>query len=402
LETQQQPTPQISNSVPFYVFFYLIYFGTIGIMYPYLAMQLESVGLSREQVTWLFTAVPIAALVGQQMWGYLADLVFTKRQLMMVFSALSGLTFYLLRFSRDPVVLFALFLLWQFVALPQMQLVASLVFSNRRCAEHFSFIRAFGSLGFVVTNFYMGWLIKFSSFSIIFPFYLGYSLLTLLLVFFIRDDSSRPERRPDFWTVQRQFLRRPGVKTFLLLVFLYESVHKVATLFQTFLIVDLGGDATMVGWCFSVGALVEIPVFFMADRLFARWGEVRVMVVCAFMQILRWVLVANASSPWVIVATSPFHAVTFGLFYAASVTYMNHQAGYQLKASAQTLLGVVYIGLAGLNGFLAGGWLVELFGTRRLFDFAAVGAVGACAISLWLLHKHGPFVQRVHPLEVSV
>ncbi|MFH0793625.1 MAG: MFS transporter [bacterium] len=402
MEASQNPAQQISNSVPFYVFFYLIYFGTIGVMYPYLAMHLQSVGLTLQQISWLYTAVPIAALLTQQVWGYLADLVFTKRQLMMIFSALSGLLFCTLRYSTSPMVLFVYFLLWQSAALPQMQLVTSLVFSNRRCAEHFSFIRAFGSLGFVVTNFYMGWLIRDASPAIIFPFYLGYSALTLLLVYYIRDDSSHPERRPKFWTVQRQFLRRPGVKTFLVLVFLYESVHKVAMFFQTFLIADVGGDASLVGWCFSVGALVEIPVFFLADRLLARWGEVRVMSICAFMQVVRWVLVSNATSPWVIVATSPLHAITFGLFYAASVTYMNYQAGYQLKASAQTLLGVVYIGLAGLNGFLAGGWLVKLFGTRRLFDFAAVGAVLACAIALWLLRKHGPFVKRVDPLEISV
>jgi len=72
-------------------------------------------------------------------------------------------------------------------------------------------------------------------------------------------------------------------------------------------------------------------------------------------QSIRWILVWKATSPTEIVAISALHAITFGLFYAAAVSYINSHAPYKFKASAQTLFAFVYFGWAGIVSNLVGG-----------------------------------------------
>ena len=72
---------------------------------------------------------------------------------------------------------------------------------------------------------------------------------------------------------------------------------------------------------------------------------------------------------------------------------MNKYAGKHLKASAQTMFGFVYFGLAGMLGNIVGGQIVEILGLRTLYLFAVLGACIAMAI-LFKLKKEMRKIQQ--------
>jgi hypothetical protein len=65
-------------------------------------------------------------------------------------------------------------------------------------------------------------------------------------------------------------------------------------------------------------------------------------------------LVWGADSKWDILLLSTTHCITFGLFFAATVHAINGFAGPWYKASAQTLLSLVGMGLASVLGNILG------------------------------------------------
>ena len=154
-------------------------------------------------------------------------------------------------------------------------------------------------------------------------------------------------------------MRQPSVVLFLLMTFFYQAGHSLSYSLQALLMAGLGADNRMIAASYSLAALLEIPVFFAANRLIRRFGETRLMAVAALVQTVRWILVWAASAAGQIVLISAMHAVTFGVFFACAVSYMNTLAGRYYKASAQTLFALVYFGLASFTGNLAGGQVMH-------------------------------------------
>jgi PPP family 3-phenylpropionic acid transporter len=297
--------------------------------------------------------------------------------------------------------------LFQVINTPILQLLHGFLFMHEDSDRRFGQLRAYGSLGFVVVNILMGLFadrVMGGRLEFIFPAFgivtmAGAGLLALL------PDRHPPQglRRPTFLEVQRHFLSQWQVSVFLVFVLLYQAGHSFSYTLQSVLMREMGADNTVIASSYSLAAIVELPVFFAANRLIRRFGELRLLAFAAATQAVRWVLVWQADSPGEVVLISLMHAVTFGIFYVCSVTYMNRHAGPHYKASAQALLALAYFGVAQLAGNIlggrvaGGGWLSSCvtqaagaFGLpdrgslRSLYLFSSGLAAAACVVALAL------------------
>jgi MFS family permease len=167
---------------------------------------------------------------------------------------------------------------------------------------------------------------------------------------------------------------------FLLITFLYQAAHAPSYLLQAVLMSNMGADRATIAYSYSVAAILELPVFFLAGKLIARVGEHVLLIFCCAVQSARWLLVWSCTTPHEVIATSMLHCITFGVYFAAAVTYMNHHAGPHLKASAQTLYALVYQGFAAVAGnaigsqAVSGGWLAPFTrGVARALRFSERG-----------------------------
>jgi len=110
----------------------------------------------------------------------------------------------------------------------------------------------------------------------------------------------------------------------------------------------------------SVGQFAEIFVMaglgWMLKRLGFRW----VLVIGAFAYALRFAIFGTTWLPLgVIVASQALHGVCFACFIAAAFIYVDHLAPNDIRASAQTLLGIV-LGLAPILAGVLSGKLASL------------------------------------------
>ncbi|MCX7626531.1 MAG: MFS transporter [Candidatus Sumerlaeaceae bacterium] len=393
--------PLLPAAKRFRVIFFLAQMS-VGIQFPFFVLYLKrEVGLS-ESIVSVFTALSgLAIVLFQQPWGYVADILLPKKLVILTNLLISGALFCALgQLSASPLLLGAFFV-FQIFSTPIIQLLHGLLFVHHGSDRWFGTLRAYASLGFVVANMATGIIAdRFTSgrLTFIFPLYLVANVLTAAWILTIPESRVKSPRPSGFWDIQRFFFSQRSMRWFLATACIYQLAHSLSYSLQSVLMVELGADMRLVSGSYSLAAVLELPVFFGASRLIARHGAVRLMVFCAAVQAVRWLLVWQASSALSIIFISSLHCITFGLFYAAAITYANDHAPPELKASAQTLFALVYFGIASLLSNLVGGLivtggplahimseLVKLVAPaamatplRNLYIFSSLCALGAC------------------------
>lgn len=347
------------TSLIFYRALFFCVYSTIGVLFPFLVLYLRSgVGLNDREIAMISSLGGITITLFQQVWGYIADVLVPKKSLLLGTTLGSGVLFLLVGSLTHSWALALAIFAFNCLFTSINQLLHGFLFSHPGSEPYFGVLRAWGSLGFVVTNVCVGVYsdrIAGGNLGFIFPLFLGITVVAALLLLPIAEHRTLPPVRPHFWAVQKYFLRKKQVLVFLLLAFVYQSAHTPSYGMQSLLMADMGADRSTVAYSYSLAALLELPVFFAAGALIVRFGAPVLMLGCAVLQTARWALVWWCREPLEVIFVSLSHCITFGLFYAAAVTYMNNHAGLHLKASAQTLFALVFQGFAGVVGNIVGG-----------------------------------------------
>lgn len=346
-----------------YRLFRLVFFAMqlpVGIAFPYYLLHLrKEVGLSAQQLSYVTVVGGLTMVCFQQVWGYVADCLVSKKLLILMTSTMAGIAFLFAgKVTSFGAVLGTAFFFYLF-STPIQQLLIGFLFTHEGSSRRFGTLRGYASFGFVVANLgvaYVADKVTGGSLEFVFPLLaVVYSASAVLLVLIPEKPFERHDRRPGFLEVQRFFFSRPAVALFLLLTFVYQVAHSFSFVVQSFVMSDMGADKRLVALSYSAAAILEIPVFFSANYFIRRFGEVRLLMFASLVQALRWGLVWMAGTPGQIIAISLLHCITFGLFFAAGVSFINRHAGLHYKASAQTMLAFVYSGLAPVVGNLVGG-----------------------------------------------
>ena len=94
---------------------------------------------------------------------------------------------------------------------------------------------------------------------------------------------------------------------------------------------------------------------------------------CA-VRLLGFSMVTNI---WQVLPLQLLHALTFGAFFTASVTYVSRLVPAEMKSSAQTTFSALGMGLGSLVGGIVGGLVVRHYGYSWLYgSFAGVAVLG--------------------------
>ncbi len=403
--------------------FFLLY-GALGVYFPYHSLWLRDRGISDSDIALITSMLAVATLVWGQVWGYVADTLLPPRRLIFFNAFAACATFLLFPPFRSVPALCAVMFIFSTFSAPLGQLLNSLLLSHERGERNFSVIRSAGSIGFVCVNLAAGWLCRREGTSVIFLFYGLMLALFLISLLALRpraaslaadavpldaaagtgattgpvprtaegdrdllEEPPPPRTRIGFAEVQRILLRRPGMVVFLCFVVLYQMSHQLSHAFQGLWMRNLGGNDVQVSYCYSLAAAAEVLVFWFSDRLLAGRSAVRFMIAAALVQATRWTLVWAFPSIAVVIWSNLLHAVTFGLFFAASVVFVHRLSPAELRTSGQTLLALAYFGFAALGGNLLGSIVIRALGLRAWFGAAAVLALASAILGLSIPHS---------------
>ncbi|WP_265610284.1 MFS transporter [Alteromonas sp. ASW11-130] len=356
---------------------YLLYFGQLGVLVPYLGIFLDGRGYSSAQIGELFAIITLARILGPSLWANISDKsgkTLRVLQLGCVLTVISFATifwqdtFWGLAFSFGMMMMF-----WTAV-LPQLEVIT--MQTVKAAGSSYGSVRLWGSIGFILLTITVGKALDYFTTDI--PIYASMLTLTALMfsTFFLAQPArieSAEEQSGDFWKI----IKHPAFVVFILSATLLQVSFGTYYGFFTLYLRDLGYSGQQTGLLIALGVVAEVIIFIYAKNLLNRYSVRSLLIICGVLTALRWyALGAWGNSDAVVMFSQLLHAFSFGLTHAASVHFIHHHLPARFHSRGQAVYISVAFGFGGaLGNYISGQIWQQGVNAYQSFTFSAIMAL---------------------------
>jgi MFS transporter, PPP family, 3-phenylpropionic acid transporter len=368
--------------------YYIFYFGGMGAIFPFLTLFYVHNGLSGTQIGVLNALVALGCFISAPIWGWLSDNALRPRLILQVALVLDCLTLYLV--SRQTAFLFiTIFIVLNALAAggvnPQSQIQALLISEKNRTG--YGSIRLCGSLGYALAALVSGMAIQQTTLLAGFYLFCALTLFAALILFLIRNHlqdlpEQAPQVRPTKTSISSIFnviFKNPQLVAYLFALIIV-AIMSNGVSFESVYLQRLGASEAVIGRLSTLGALVEIPMMLLADRLMRKKGSTITLIMGWLFYVVALLAIVIHPS----IASFIIYRVILGLsfsLYAVSCTYFVVERTPDQQAG--TILAFFSVTVGNLINMIASpisGALFDWAGPYWLYVIALAGYCIAAAI----------------------
>jgi MFS transporter, PPP family, 3-phenylpropionic acid transporter len=364
--------------------YYFASFAALGAYNPFFPRWLEARGLTGLSMGVVAALIPAMGILGPPAVGFLADALGLRGSLLRVACLGAGVSMAALAalgLGGGAPAFGAVFMavLGYAVFRSPMIMLADVVALERAHAARTTYgaLRLWGSVGFLA-----GVLAVAHSLDPRASVPLPATIAALLLIAFLSAWTLPAKPSSPRLPVAREaraLLAAPSFALFLVVSTLAQMTHAGYDLCFSLHLRDLGVLDARIGVAWGIGVVSEVVLMAFAERLCARFSAPRLLAFALLGAAARWALLASLRSLPVLLALQPLHALSFGLWWVASVAFVKERAPAQALATAQGLFSAA-IAVGSVAGMLVWGAVY-----RRAGGAAVFGAAGAIALAGALL-----------------
>jgi len=378
----------VKTSIPYWRLsgFYFFYFASLGVLIPYWSLYLKSLGFNSLSIGALVAILPATKLIAPYIWGWLAD--HTRRSMLIIRIAclLALLSFSLVFVSQQLWWLTFAMLLFSFfwnATLPQFEAMTLNHLGEE--SHHYSKIRLWGSLGFIVVVVLIGDLLESYGTGII-PLV---ALLTFAVIalssFVVPEKLNAPHMdHSPIWHV----IKQPKVLAFLAVCFLMLCSHGPYYTFYTIYLKEQGYSSHMIGVLWAVGVIAEVIVFLLMHRLLPFFGARKLLLFTLLLTTFRWLIIGFfVDDLSMLFLAQLIHAFSFGVFHSVGISLVHDYFTGSHQGRGQALYASTSYGAGVATGSLVSGLVWDQWGASVLFVLASCCTLLAMAI-VWRFIQH--------------
>jgi PPP family 3-phenylpropionic acid transporter len=346
-----------------------------GIFFSFINVYYRSIGLSGVQIGVINTLAPVIGIFGSTLWGFLSDRFGKTRLLLMVAtlgSAIFAMGIASVRTFAWILPLAACYSLFNSTLIPLIDSTNFAILGEYR--ERYSEQRIWGTSGFIITSSTIGIVLERTGLHSMFAYYTV--AMGLLLVIIIRLQPRPTNMGSTIFKGLGQMVRQPLWVIFFACIFIHSIGSNGIGNFLGIALKEMGASDWLIGFCWTVTSLSELPINYYGARLIRRFGAPRLLALSFLVYFFRIIFYGLMPSPNWVLAINLMHSASYGLFWLGSVTYANDLAPDSLKATSQSLF-LVAMNLAAVIGAPLAGWLYDSHGktgmylTQSLFSLTA-------------------------------
>lgn len=364
-------------------------YAVMGAWSPILALHLDEIGIDGFGIGLIYSTMAFAAMVAPFVAGQIADRYFaTERFLGLAHLIGGGLLLYAATLtSFRP--LFIVMLLYCTLYTPTAALTNSLAFAHLRDAKRdFAAIRLWGTVGWIVVGWGFGmWLGLLDPFLQQFApgvagaaaqlreaigqprvgncLHLAGGLAIVLGLFCLTLPHTPPakEARSPWAFLQAVGLMRQRDFAVLAIVafFLATELAFYYQLTPLFFQRGVGIPQPWVSPVMTIGQIAEVLVLLLLPLSLKRLGMKATIAIGILAWPIRYAIFAVGQPKWLVVTSQSLHGVCYAFFAVGSQIYVDSVAGRDIRASAQSFLTFLNMGIGKLIGNIFAGKLDVLF-----------------------------------------
>jgi len=352
--------------------FYFFYFASLGVLVPYWGLYLQWQGFSAKEIGELTAILLATRIVAPNIWGWIAD-HHGQRMRIVRFASLTGaICFSAILLDNTFIWIAGVMLVFSFfwnASLPQFEATTLQHLGDH--SYHYSKIRLWGSIGFIITVVILGSLLEKFDASIV-PYAMLFSMGAIwLITLTVPESASRYLHLTD--QPLRTIIKRPEVIAFLSICFLIQVSHGPYYTFYTIYLEQHGYSRSLIGQLWALGVIAEVIIFLFMHRWLPRFGIRSVLLVSLLLSTLRWLIIGFfPDSLSLLLFAQLLHAASFGTFHAAAIAWVHHYFVGKNQGRGQALYSSIGFGAGGAIGSLFSGYFWLSPGPTATFFMAAM------------------------------
>lgn len=366
-------------------------------------------GFSGAQVGWIYALLPLATVVAPFVGGQLADRYLSSERLIAFLSFSGGVLLLVVSRATDFGTMFWLMLAYCLVYAPTLALTNSIAMINLSDSEkEFGAIRVWGTLGWIAAGLLLTvWrsmaadavapavqadaLVLAGVASIV----MGFQALTL--------PHTPPQKegvKPWAFLESVKMLKTREFAVFLGITFVVATeLEFYYILTAPFLESDrIGVSSVNVPAVMTIAQVAEIFVMaFLLSRFLGKYGMRRTLAIGVIAWPIRYIIFAIGTPAWLVIGSLALHGFCYVFFFVAAFIYVDKVAPPDIRASAQSLIAVVALGLGRFLGSLFAGKIRDVFtvGAETNWTYVflvpcALTVLCAVAFLVWFREETAP------------
>jgi PPP family 3-phenylpropionic acid transporter len=364
---------------------YLLLFTAVGCWSAYATVLFAEDGLALPIVGLLASLVSVVAIGAAPAWGLVADRLNDVRPPLLAAALWAAAAASLLAL-HPPMPWIALVVVAIAVGTAGLTPLVDARTVQRLGADRdrFGQVRAVGSAGFIAATLGVGVLVQAAGTRAMLGVYVPALAATGIVGAAILGRGSGRSRASGVGPLRAlRLLRDPSLGLFFAgSVVVWTASAGVMTFFSLRLI-ELGGDARLVGIGWAANAILEIPTMLAFRRLVGRMPVARLLVAGSAVFVVRAVIFAASSGTGGLIAGAALGGVGFALFLVGTTTFIARRAPAELRATAQALFSSTAFALGAILGAILGGQVAGVAGLAAVFPAGAVASIAGAAM-IWL------------------
>ena len=337
----------------------------------------NNIGASSGQTAMAFSTQSWGAILAPFVIGLIADRYFNAERILGILHLLGAALLYSMYCSTSFDVFYPYVLGYMILFMPTLALVNSVAFNQMKDpTKEFSFVRVFGTLGWIVAGLIISYAFHWDSPSgisegMLKNTYLMAAISSAILGIF---SFTLPKNPPKVDTSKKvsfsqmlglDALKLLGDKNFL--VFFVSSILiciPLAFYYQNanpFLVeVGLQNPTGMM----TIGQISEILFMLLLPYFFKKFGFKNTILIAMLAWTLRYLLFAYGNAgefTFLLILGIGLHGICYDFFFVSGQIYTDSKAGETYKSAAQGLITLATYGIGMLIGFWVAGKITDMY-----------------------------------------
>ena len=338
----------------------------------------NNLGFSGWELGIIFSLLPLATIISPFIGGQFADRWFPTQKVIAVLQLIGGVILILIANITAFAPMMWLMLLYSLLYAPTLALTNSIAFINLQNSEKdFGKIRVWGTIGWIAAGLALAaWRVLAKSPDDIamkgdMLILAGvFSLLMGLLSFGLPKTPPKKEgTKPWAFLEALKMFKDRNFLIFALISFVVATeLQFYYVLTSPFLTsVAIGVSQKSVTAVMTIGQFAEIFVMaFLLSWALRKFGTGKTMTLGILAWPIRYIIFVIGAPSWLVIASLALHGFCYVFFFTAAYIYVDKIAPKDIRASAQSLIAVIILGLGNFVGSLFCGWIQKLFTTESL------------------------------------
>ena len=343
-----------------------IWFVTMG---TYLSKTLHA---SDVQNGLAYGTQSLGAIIAPFVIGLIADKFFSAQKILGILHLLGGVLMYYISLKSDFSSFYPAILTYMILYMPTLALVNAISFKQMNNPEkEFSFIRVWGTIGWIIAGLLIGWLELEQNGTLVNTFKISAAVSVVLGIFSFTLPDIPPQntgKKISFGEIigldALKLLKDKNFLIFFLssllicipLAFYYQETN----LFLNE--IKMNGAAAKM----SMGQMSETIFLFLMPLFFVRLGVKKMLLAGMIAWLIRYLFFAYGnveSGISLLYLGIILHGICYDFFFVTGQIYTDEKAGPAIRSSAQGMITLATYGVGMLIGFWFAGLMTEQFKT---------------------------------------